>query len=289
MSLLVWTTKATRNLASALTAMGHQVSDRTVAVMLQGLGFSLQSNAKVTEGSQHANRDAQFHYLAAAVREYVEAGWPVISIDTKKKELVGDFKNNGREYQPAKTPERVNVHDFPDKELGKAIPYGIYDVSVKRRCVCLPVARPRHRPACHAIAVLAAHLGGRRMTDTNELPTLTPTMPAAQQVARHGSRAARMAHPTVIAAIRQIATDHGVCIRPLAMRRTDLATGQTSVIDLPSPTSPCLSRATARLTASMSTVIEIPSWADSSCPSWRTWFVRSGGHELSDSLVRSAG
>jgi hypothetical protein len=123
MSLLVWTTKSTRNLASALTAMGHQVSDRTVAAMLAGLGFSLQSNAKVTEGSQHEDRDAQFHYLATQVHQHVEAGWPVISIDTKKKELVGDFKNNGREYQPAKTPERVNVHDFPDKELGKAIPY----------------------------------------------------------------------------------------------------------------------------------------------------------------------
>jgi hypothetical protein len=108
MSLLVWTTKSTRNLASALTAMGHQVSDRSVAAMLAGLGFSLQSNAKVTEGSQHEDRDAQFHYLATQVRQHIEAGWPVISIDTRKKELVGDFKNNGHEYQPAKTPERVN-------------------------------------------------------------------------------------------------------------------------------------------------------------------------------------
>jgi hypothetical protein len=153
MSLLVWTTKSTRNLASALTALGHQVSDRTVAAMLAGLGFSLQSNAKVTEGSQHEDRDAQFHYLATQVRQYIEAGWPVLSIDTKKKELVGDFKNNGREYQPAKTPERVNVHDFPDKELGKAIPYGIYDVSANTGWVSVGTD---HDTSAFAVATLTS-------------------------------------------------------------------------------------------------------------------------------------
>ena len=129
MSLLVWTTKSTRNLAGALTAVGHPVSDRTVARMLASLGFSLQGNAKTTEGNQHADRDAQFRYLAAQVTEHAGAGQPVVSVDAKKKELVGAFKNGGREYQPAGEPEQVNVHDFPDKELGKAIPYGIYDVS----------------------------------------------------------------------------------------------------------------------------------------------------------------
>jgi hypothetical protein len=153
MSLLVWTTKSTRNLATALTAMGHQVSDRTVAAMLQRLGFSLQSNAKVTEGSQHQDRDAQFHYLAAQVREHADAGQPVISIDTKKKELVGDFKNNGREYQPAKTPERVNVHDFPDKDLGKAIPYGIYDVSANTGWVSVGTD---HDTSAFAVATLTS-------------------------------------------------------------------------------------------------------------------------------------
>ncbi len=121
MSLLVWTTKSTRNLAGALTAVGHPVSDRTVARMLASLGFSLQGNAKVTEGNQHADRDAQFRYLAAQVTEHAEAGQPVVSVDAKKKELVGAFKNGGREYQPAGTPEQVNVHDFPDKALGKAM------------------------------------------------------------------------------------------------------------------------------------------------------------------------
>ena len=128
MSLLVWTTKSTRNLAAALTQSGHRVSDRTVAKMLRDLGFGLQANAKVTEGRQHEDRDAQFGYLAGQVAEYARDGQPVISVDTKKKELVGDFKNGGREYQPTGQPERVNVHDFPDKDLGKAIPYGIYDV-----------------------------------------------------------------------------------------------------------------------------------------------------------------
>ena len=129
MSLLVWTTKSTRKLAAALSQMGHAVSDRTVARMLAEMGFSLQANAKVTEGRQHEDRDAQFRYLAAQVTEHADAGQPVISVDAKKKELVGDFKNGGREYQPAGQPERVRDHDFPDKLLGKAIPYGIYDVS----------------------------------------------------------------------------------------------------------------------------------------------------------------
>jgi transposase len=118
-SPLVWTTKSTRNLAEALAETGHPVSDRTVARMLRGLGFSLQGNAKVTEGRQHADRDAQFRYLNAQVIEHLAVGAPVISVDTKKKELVGEFKNGGREYQPTKSPVEVNVHDFPDKELGK--------------------------------------------------------------------------------------------------------------------------------------------------------------------------
>jgi Rhodopirellula transposase. len=128
-SPLVWTTKSTRNLADALTAQGHPVSDRTVARMLRAQGFSLQANAKVIEGRQHVDRDAQFGYLNAQVIDHLAEGAPVVSVDTKKKELVGEFHNGGREYQPTKSPVKVNVHDFPDPELGKAIPYGIYDVS----------------------------------------------------------------------------------------------------------------------------------------------------------------
>ena len=151
MSLLVWTTKSTRNLAGALTEKGHPVSDRTVARMLQGMGFSLQGNAKVIEGKQHADRDGQFRYLAGQVGEHVAAGQPVVSVDTKKKELVGEFKNGGREYQPAGQPERVNVHDFPDKELGKAIPYGIYDVSANTGWVSVGTD---HDTSAFAVATL---------------------------------------------------------------------------------------------------------------------------------------
>ena len=128
MSPLLWTTKSTRNLADTLTCQGYAVSDRVVARMLKDQGYSLQSNTKALEGKQNPDRDAQFRYLAEQVNAHTLAGQPVISVDTKKKELVGPFKNNGREYQPAGSPERVNVHDFPDPDLGKAIPYGIYDV-----------------------------------------------------------------------------------------------------------------------------------------------------------------
>jgi len=151
MSLLVWTTKSTRNLAGALTAMGHPVSDRTVARMLSSLGFSLQGNAKVTVGNQHADRDAQFAYLAGQVAAHAGAGQPVVSVDAKKKELVGAFKNGGREYQPSGQPEQVNVHDFPDKELGKAIPYGIYDVSANTGWVSVGTD---HDTSAFAVATL---------------------------------------------------------------------------------------------------------------------------------------
>jgi hypothetical protein len=119
--------------------------------MLQGMGFSLQGNAKVVEGKQHTDRDAQFRYLAGQVGEHVAAGQPVVSVDTKKKENVGEFKNGGREYQPAGTPERVNVHDFPDKELGKAIPYGIYDVSANAGWVSVGTD---HDTSAFAVATL---------------------------------------------------------------------------------------------------------------------------------------
>ena len=169
MSLLVWTTKSTRKLASALTAMGHRVSDRTVARMLRDMGFSLQGNAKVSEGRQHEDRDAQFAYLNTTVTEHVGAGQPVISVDTKKKELVGEFKNGGREYQPAGKPERVSVHDFPDKDLGKAIPYGIYDVSANTGWVSVGVD---HDTSAFAVATLRRWwetIGSDRYPDADRL------------------------------------------------------------------------------------------------------------------------
>ncbi|MGX1887883.1 ISAzo13 family transposase [Streptomyces sp. NPDC055287] len=129
MSPLRWTVKSTRTLAQELTRAGHRVSADTVAGLLREEGFSLQANAKTIEGSQHPDRDAQFRYLNEQAREHRDAGQPVISVDTKKKELVGEFKNNGCQWRPTGEPVPVNVHDFADPHLGKAVPYGIYDVA----------------------------------------------------------------------------------------------------------------------------------------------------------------
>ena len=128
MSPLRWTCKSTRQLAAALTQGGHPVSHRVVAELLRELGYSLQAPAKMHEGSRHPDRDAQFRYLNEQSKVFLTHGWPVVSVDTKKKELVGRFKNGGQEWQPQGDPELVNVHDFPDPALGKAIPYGIYDI-----------------------------------------------------------------------------------------------------------------------------------------------------------------
>jgi hypothetical protein len=127
-SPLRWTCKSTRELAQALTAQGHPVSDDTVGRLLKQQGYRLQRTAKTLEGAQHADRDAQFRYLNEQARAHLAAGQPVVSVDTKKKELVGSFANGGREWQPTGEPEQVNVHDFPDPTLGKAIPYGVYDL-----------------------------------------------------------------------------------------------------------------------------------------------------------------
>ncbi|MBC9731557.1 ISAzo13 family transposase [Streptomyces sp. TRM68367] len=129
MSPLRWTVKSTRTLAQELTRAGHRVSADTVASLLREEGFSLQANTKTIEGSQHPDRDAQFRYLNEQAREHRDAGQPVISVDTKKKELVGEFKNNGCQWRPMGEPVPVNVHDFADPHLGKAVPYGIYDVA----------------------------------------------------------------------------------------------------------------------------------------------------------------
>jgi len=132
MSPLRWTTKSTRNLAEALTAAGHRVSHVGVGELLRNQGYSLQGNSKSVEGKQHPDRDAQFGHINSLAKRYLKAGDPVISVDSKKKELVGEspgYKNNGREWQPQGNPVKVGVHDFPDKDMPKAVPYGIYDLS----------------------------------------------------------------------------------------------------------------------------------------------------------------
>jgi hypothetical protein len=128
MSPLRWTCKSTSQLATALARRGHPVGRRTVAKMLDQAGYSLQAPAKQLEGAQHPDRDAQFRYLNEQVKAFLAEGQPAVSVDAKKKELVGAFKNGGREWQPTGQPEVVNVYDFPNPQRGKAIPYGIYDV-----------------------------------------------------------------------------------------------------------------------------------------------------------------
>ena len=127
MSPLRWTVKSTRTLADALTRAGHRVSADTVADLLREEGFSLQGNAKTIEGKQNPDRDAQFWYINEQVKAHQAVGDPVVSVDTKKKELVGAYKNGGREWARAGQPVAVRTHDFPDADLGKAIPYGVYD------------------------------------------------------------------------------------------------------------------------------------------------------------------
>lgn len=128
MSHLLWSSKSTRKLAAELEAKGHEVSHATIAHLLDDLGYSLQSTRKTKEGGQHPDRDAQFQHINRQIRGMQRRGQPVISVDTKKRELVGDFKNAGREWHPQGQPEKVRVHDFRDEELGVAIPYGVYDL-----------------------------------------------------------------------------------------------------------------------------------------------------------------
>ncbi len=129
-SPLLWTAKSVRTLAAALREMGHQVSHATVAKLLRGLGYSLQANRKTLEGASHPDRDAQFAHINALAAAQIAAGEPVISVDTKKKELVGDFKNHGVQWRPKGQPVQVRTKDFKDKQLGKVNPYGVYDLAL---------------------------------------------------------------------------------------------------------------------------------------------------------------
>jgi hypothetical protein len=148
---LRWTSKSTGNLADALRAMGHEVSPDTVGRLLVAMDYSLQATAKQLEGSQHPDRDAQFVYLSERVGEYLRSGDPVISVDSKKKEQVGQKANGGKEYQPKGRPQRVDVHDFPDPEVPKAIPFGVYDMAANEGFV---VVGDDHDTAAFAVATI---------------------------------------------------------------------------------------------------------------------------------------
>jgi hypothetical protein len=158
-SPLRWTCKSTRKLADGLKYRGHSVGYRTVAALLGQLGYSLQSNRKTKEGASHPDRNAQFEYINEQVRRFQRRGQPVVSVDTKKKELVGDFKNGGREYQPEGHPEEVRVHDFQDKELGKAIPYGVYDLTTNRGWVSVGIDHDTARFATETLRRWWAKMG----------------------------------------------------------------------------------------------------------------------------------
>jgi len=148
-SPLRWTCKSLRRLAAELTQQGHRTSHRMVAVLLRQLGYSLQANRKTIEGARHPDRNAQFEHINTRVRAYLRQGEPTISVDTKKKELVGNFKNAGRDWRPRGQPQPVQVHDFVQPELGRAIPYGVYDLSANTGWVSVGID---HDTAAFAVA-----------------------------------------------------------------------------------------------------------------------------------------
>ena len=150
-SPLLWTCKGTRKLAEALVGQGHRVSHQTVARLLQALGYNLQVNRKTREGASHPDRDVQFQYIAKQVRSFQRRGQPVVSVDTKKKELVGDFKNPGREWQPKGTPEEVRCKDFIDKTLGKVAPSGVYDPTLNEGWVSVGIDHDTARFAAETL------------------------------------------------------------------------------------------------------------------------------------------
>lgn len=168
-SPLRWTSKSTRHLARTLTAAGHPVSHVVVGELLKQLGYTLQGAAKTREGRQHPDRDAQFGYLNNQVKDHQRSGDPVISVDTKKKELVGDYRNGGREWQPKGEPVQVNVYDFPDPDVGKAIPYGIYDVGADAGWVAVGTDHDTAAFAVHTLRRWWQTVGGQAYPEATRL------------------------------------------------------------------------------------------------------------------------
>ena len=168
-SPLLWTAKSVRSLARALREKGHRVSHETVAKLLRDLGFSLQANRKVLEGASHPDRDAQFAHINETVAAAQAAGQPTISVNTKKKELVGDFKNGGREWRPKGKPVEVRTKDFKDKQLGKVNPYGVYDLRLDEGYVSVGIDADTAEFAVNSIRSWWRHLGAERYPDATSL------------------------------------------------------------------------------------------------------------------------
>jgi len=168
-SPLRWTCKSTAKLAEELTHQNHPVTDRTVAMLLREAGYSLQANRKTREGSQHPDRNAQFEHINQQVTTCLRQRQPVISVDTKKKELVGDFRNAGEEWLPKGKPDEVRVHDFIDKKLGKAIPYGIYDLASNQGWVSVGITRDTAQFAVASIRRWWNEMGSTRFPRARKL------------------------------------------------------------------------------------------------------------------------
>jgi hypothetical protein len=169
MSPLRWTCKGLRRLASELQAMGHKISHTVVGELLKRQKFSLQANSKTREGDSHPDRDAQFEHINASVNRALADKQPVISVDTKKKELVGDFKNAGREWRPQGDPEVVRVHDFLIKELGRAVPYGIYDLAANAGWVSVGIDHDTAEFAVQTIRTWWRNVGSKRYPKAHHL------------------------------------------------------------------------------------------------------------------------
>ena len=168
-SPLRWTCKSTRRLATELQHQGYKIRDRKVAGLLHEMHYSLQGNSKTIEGAQHRDRNEQFEYINRQAKVFQKRGQPVISVDTKKKELVGNYKNGGREWNPQGEPTETGVHDFPDKELGKIIPYGIYDVSDNSGWVSVGVDHDTSDFAIDSILAWWKQMGSKTYPQTTEL------------------------------------------------------------------------------------------------------------------------
>src|SRR4051812_16063589 len=166
---LIWVSKSMEKLAATLTEMGHPISADTVCAELVKLGFSRQSNRKANEGSKHPDRNAQFEYINAKVVAAQARKQPVISVDTKKKELIGNFKNGGTDYRPKRKPRRVNVHDFEDKKRGKVVPYGVYDMFANVGFVSLGITSDTAEFAVQSIRCWRKRMGRQRYPKAREL------------------------------------------------------------------------------------------------------------------------
>jgi hypothetical protein len=166
---LLWVSKSLDKLASALASMGHSISPNSVRKLLTQIGYSRQFNRKANEGANHPDRNAQFEYINAQVVAAQAAGQPVISVDTKKKELVGNYRNAGSDWRPKGCPQRVNVHDFADKELGKVAPYGVYDIAANAGWISLGITHDTATFAVASIRTWIERIGRARYPNMREL------------------------------------------------------------------------------------------------------------------------